>query len=129
MLIEVAIAVVILGLAMLAIMGLAATTTQVASANTTAAESLQLARAGWEHAYGLGFDTVRNWPANPTAAPGYYIDDAQVYERRMWAEHVDVNDVRGPVLAGLPTTALRLRVEIYKRGTLVYQQSWLMSKS
>lgn len=127
-LIEVALAVVIIALGLVAVMRLVTTTTQVADSNTTDLLAVQYARAGWEMAYGQGFDKVKTWTANPPTALPAYSQPAPGYERRIWAENISIDNIaQSPGPGGAIGKTLRLNVEVYKGGKRVHTQQWIVT--
>lgn len=127
-LLEIAICIAIVGVGITALMGFMGSATRVNRVNTETALAVQYARGGWELAASKGFGTVSTWTANPpTSAPALMTFNSGLYERRVWAENLDIDNVAGAALGGVPTDKLRLNVEIRKSGVPVYSQKWILT--
>ena len=127
-LIEIAICIGIVGTGVAALMQFMASATNVNRINVQTAMAIQYARAGWETAVGQGFDKVKMWTVNPPIVAPAFSTPSNGYERRIWVENVNINNITGAAAAGAITDKLRLNVEILANTVLVYKQRWILTK-
>lgn len=124
-LVEVALCVAIVGLAMAAMMQFMASGTHADRVTTDLSIAVQAARTGWESTRLLPFVVVKSWRDNPPAA----VDVPGGFRRVVTVQDVDLSNVasRSPTT---PTQGVvRVVVEIQRNNSPVYTQSWVLADS
>lgn len=122
-LVEVALCVAIVGLAMAALMGFMGAGTDADRTTTELSIGVQAARAAWEDTRMLSFAVVQSWVGHPPAA----VDLPGHFQRVVQVQNVDVNNVTNTNPAVPTPGVVRVVVQILKNNALVYTQSWILS--